>query len=215
MKLLSYILLLMLTTVTSMHFSHAQTTVPLFDKTIPLIWLGIDFSQARYSGNTGGETAAMMVDYFPKINKLILDEPVRYDLKKTFHKESVTPRLEMVTQLNTLVDTSLLITSKSVDYYRITKEKIALHVKSYDTGNLQGLGVIIIIEDLNKTWEKASMWVTYFDLETKTVLLTEKLLGVASGLGFRNHWAAPINEVMKQVQNQEYKRWRKKFTAKN
>ncbi len=211
---ISYILLLLQFALGIFSSVKAQSVSAIFKSDVPLTWLGIDFSHARYSGNTGGDNPAVMVEYFQKINKLILDEPVRYDLKKTFHKESVINQLEMVAKINASIDTSQLITTKTVDYYRITKDKIAQHVKNYDTGNLQGLGVIIIIEDLNKTWEQASMWVTYFDMQTREVLLTEKISGTASGLGFRNHWAAPVNEVLNKVQTQEYKKWRKIFAGK-
>jgi len=52
------------------------------------------------------------------------------------------------------------------------------------------------------------MYVTFFDIATKKVLITERMIGRASGVGFRNYWVRPIYEVIKRIYDSKYKSWK-------
>ncbi len=56
------------------------------------------------------------------------------------------------------------------------------------------------------------MWVTFFDIASKTVLLTEKMSGKAGGAGFRNYWARAYYNVMDKIQKKEYLKWKKEHS---
>jgi len=53
--------------------------------------------------------------------------------------------------------------------------------------------------------------VTFFDIQTKQVLLTEKIDGKAGGYGFRNFWEGAYFKVMKSA----YKWMREEYERSN
>ena len=189
----------------------AQSNADIFQSATPVMWMGIDFSAARYLGDPGTVDNYEMIQLFTKINLLILNEPEKYNLNKTFYKSTVTPNLEMVQKRNSVIDLAKLISYNFEDYNHLDTAKIISMVNNFETGDVKGLAIIIIMESMDKMKEQASMWVTLFNAEEKRVLITQRLSGRAGGFGFRNHWAASINDVFKKVYVQEYKKWQQLF----
>ena len=68
------------------------------------------------------------------------------------------------------------------------------------------------MESFNKPKRIGTMWVTFFDIASKTVLLTEKMSGKAGGAGFRNYWARAYYNVMDKIQKKEYLKWKKEHS---
>jgi hypothetical protein len=189
--------------------AYAQTKEDIFNKEIPLTWMGVDFTQSRFFGDASTVSASGMVDFYSRINYLIVSEPDKYNLYKTFYKSNVTPNIEMVEKMNRAIDESTILSYSFEDLNRLDAEKIQGIVSNYNTGKVKGLAVIFIMEGMNKPMELAAMWVTYFNADTKQVLHTAKLTGKSGGMGFRNYWAATIYEVMKKIKSTEYKNWQK------
>jgi len=73
----------------------------------------------------------------------------------------------------------------------------------------QGIGVVFIVESFNKGQQQGTVYVTIFDIKTKKVLIKEKIIGKAGGIGIRNYWAKSIFNVMVQVEKTFYKQWKK------
>ena len=74
-----------------------------------------------------------------------------------------------------------------------------------------GIGVAFIIENFNKGTQEATVYVTFFDIATKKVLVCEKMTGKAMGVGMRNYWAGAIKSILKQIDATEYKNWKSKY----
>ncbi|MEZ5198923.1 MAG: hypothetical protein R2764_21855, partial [Bacteroidales bacterium] len=84
-------------------------------------------------------------------------------------------------------------------------------IGSYDMGNNdEGLGIVFIVESFSKKSEMGSFFVTFFDIETKRVLLTERMSGKAGGFGIRNYWAKSYYTVLKEMPA-KMKTWKKKY----
>jgi hypothetical protein len=48
-------------------------------------------------------------------------------------------------------------------------------------------------------------------MNTGDVLVTERMTGNATGFTIRNYWAGAITAIMKRVQEDEFKKWKKKY----
>ena len=48
-------------------------------------------------------------------------------------------------------------------------------------------------------------------MKTKKVLMTERIIAKATGIGFRNYWASTIREVIEEIDKKKYKEWRNKY----
>jgi hypothetical protein len=70
--------------------------------------------------------------------------------------------------------------------------------------------MMINVESLNKLIEEGSFWVTFVNMGTKEVLLTERVVSPPSGFGMRNFWAGAINGALVKIKKKEFENWRKK-----
>lgn len=176
---------------------NAQYTTPDVFKVKEITWYGLDFSNVRLIGAIGFKDPEKIKSYyFDAWNSLIIYEPNKYKLDKFFHKDSVINYLGIATTRNTLPDLDELVIETE---YSFGSEKVKQIISEYDSGEKEGIGLVFIVESLNKYEEKANIWVTFFDIETKQVLLTERLAGKAGGYGFRNFWAGAYFKVMKSA----------------
>ena len=130
--------------------SSAQTKGDIFKQDTPVTWLGVDFSEARYFGDQGTVSGNEMKYLFSKINYLILSEPDKYNLHKTFSKFNVTPNIEMVEKVNGSIDASKIVSYNYGEFNRLDAEKIQEIVSNYKTENVKGLALIFIMEGMNK-----------------------------------------------------------------
>jgi hypothetical protein len=95
--------------------------------------------------------------------------------------------------------------------YHLEEETIFEIVNDYNPETQTGVGVVFIMESFNKEEEKGHMWVVFFDIPTKEVLLMEKMSGAAGGFGWRNYWARTYYNVLKEIEKTQYKAWLEKL----
>ncbi len=174
------------------------------------VWYGLDFSKIRLIGTEGFSDVAKIEDvYFSSWNNLIINEPAKYNLQLMFHKDTVLFDLSVVEKRNKLPEVDELVVNN--DTYSLDKNTIAKIIKKYNTKEKQGLGIVFIIESFDKPKKLGIMWVTFFDIASKTVLLTERLNGKADGIGFKNYWARTYYNVMVKIHKTEYQKWKKEY----
>lgn len=157
-----------------------------------LNYYGIDFSSAKVIG--AGEPAEQFVDVFGKINLLVVGEPAKYDLKKAFRKEIGKVDLSVVGTLNEKIDPGTLKEYGGI--HRLSSETIAGKVAEYQIPDKEGIGVVLIAEQLDKPHGEAFYHVVFFDLDTREIVLSKWVAGKAGGFGLRNYWAGSVYKVL-------------------
>lgn len=201
-------IVLMLAGISSQSWGQAQSQI--FEYNTPVTWLGVDFSEVRYMGdleNTADGNSLKTV--FPKINDLIVNEPEKYNLKNAFYKQNISPNLDAVSRVNEKLDPSDIVTTDLNDYSRMDESFIQKMVSKYKFENVDPVGLVIIMEGMNKSIPQASMWVTFVDTKSNKVLFTKRLTSKAGGFGLRNYWASSIHKVFTEVEKKEFKKWKK------
>ncbi len=194
--------------------SFGQDVASVFKKETIITWLGVDFSSAKYIGDTLTTSTAEMITMPNKINGVIFNEPKKYDFGKAFDKDSVSYNLEPTIAVNKEVKGKDFLSMNKADCNRLTPERIASMVNAYPwKDGMSGVGLVFIVDCMDKTTESMFVWVTFVDMSTHKVILTERVKGEAAGFGFRNHWAGAINSVLKHVKGDFYKLWKKKYTG--
>jgi hypothetical protein len=181
-----------------------------------LTWFGIDFSKAQFVGSfnqfaEAGEKGGDQIKhtFFPAWNDVVANEREKYDLKKAYNKSSINYDLDVVTKRNAAVDANKLVTLNSEEG-RITKEEIAKVVSQYKSTK-KGVGVVYIVDTYSKADERGVIWVAFFDMATRKVLIAEKFTGKPGGFGLRNYWMKPVFEVMMKTSADAYKNWSKTY----
>ncbi|SEM21870.1 hypothetical protein SAMN04488505_103701 [Chitinophaga rupis] len=188
---------------------QAQTLKDFFSSSEPLTYLGIDFTQARVIGEPVMDANDMRDRNFPAINAVVVNEPKKYDIAGAFHK-TVNTDLALVNKHNETTNTATLKSDNASDYNRLKQEDVEKLVKSYNFNGKKGVGLLFVMDGMSKAEKAANVYVTLIDMDTKKVLLAEKIEGKAQGFGFRNYWAYTIHKVLEEVEKHKYKDWKAK-----
>ena len=172
-----------------------------------IVWYGLDFSYARLVGSAGfTDPQDIQNRLFDSWNQLIVIEADKYDLKKTFNKKEVIVDLTITEKRNAKVDAKELVINKD---YTIEGDQVKKIIKEYKTEQKSGVGLAFVVESFDKLKETGSVYVTFFDIATKKVLLMERISAKPRGFGVRNYWAGSIHGILKDCEA-NYKRWEKK-----
>ena len=201
-----FVLILLLGTGTQ---SFSQTLKEVFnDSESPLTYLGIDFSKAKLLDI--GDPDNIRNRLYGSINELIVAEPKKFDLKGAFRKSNISHDFSAVSKNNGKANINDILSTNSADFDRFKESDIAAMVKALDLSGKNGVGLLFVMEAMRKIDKKgdAAIWVTLVDMKTKKVLMTERIITKATGIGFRNYWASTIKEVIEEVDKKKYKEWR-------
>ena len=197
--------------------SHAQTIQDIFNSGYPVTWLGIDYSHSKIVGKMnqfGGKTlvsAAEIHDtYYAEWNQLILDEPEKFDVAKMISRKTVVKDIRMVTQLNagSSMDSVEVVLTPSY-----SQEQIQKFVSAYPLENKSGIGMVFITESMHKSYGGAYYHVVFFKMDTKEILLQQRVQGLVQGSGIRNYWANPYFDVIEYMRDEQMPRWKKRYGA--
>ena len=188
--------------------SFSQRANDVFNTSLPITWLGLDFSQARFIGDyykfTSIHDAKNLID---ALNDLMIKEPEKFDVAKMLGKKEAILRVDITQKHNNALDLALLLADSTGQHNHLKKEDIETIVKFYDFKGLKGLGVMINVETFNRKIPMALVWVTFVNIGTGEVIFTEKLEQPPAGFGIRNYWAGAIYETMVRVRKKELKKW--------
>jgi hypothetical protein len=183
----------------------------IFDASVPITWLGVDFSGAKLIGDREKYGSSSDVKFLIKSwNDLLEREYNKYNVGAALRKSKVDLKMDVTRSHNEELDISEALSNNASDYLHLKEEDIAAIIKDYDFQGLTGLGVMFNVESLNKLEQKAAVWVTFIDLNSKQVLLTERMIERAGGAGLRNYWARSFFDVIDVMRAKQFEAWRKK-----
>lgn len=186
---------------TAQPFGH-----PAIKNADEIVYFGLDFSKVRLIGSEGfSNPPDIKARYFRSWNMVVVNEASKYDLKKAFKKDVIRRDLSVIEERNTLPDAEALVINSS---YSIDREDVESVISTYKGEYDSGVGLVFIVESFNKTGEIGKMWVTFFDIETKEVLVTRRYSGEPGGFGLRNYWVRTVYNVINQVED-DYNDWLK------
>lgn len=189
----------------------AQTKADIFSE-MPITWLGLDFTQLKFIGNAsqfadaGQMTSREMRNkYFPGWNQLFIKEEKKYNVAEAVDRNSVTYAVNVTDNTNDK-STAEYFTDNPGDFQHLTADKISSLVSKYDFKGNKGLGMMFFVEGMSKDKAEASIWVTFVNMDKKTVLLTKQMTEGAGGFGFNHYWAKSYLGALKDI---DMKKWKK------
>jgi hypothetical protein len=187
--------------------SFAQKTFKLKDLFTEksIIWYGIDYSRTEF---VGVFTNKDLHEYFHGWNRLVVEEPYKYDVSRFLERKSVVYELGYVEKINK--ESIPNISSISNDS-SLRKPDLAAIVSAYQSGHTEGLGMVLIAERYNKPKNFAAHYVVIFDVASKKVLISQKYASQPDGIGLRNYWGHAILDSLRQIAK-NYKKWKKKYS---
>lgn len=203
MKKLSVLLLAILASVQV----FAQNTMEdLYAGKTNLVFLGLDFTHAKYIGRAGfTDVDAILNRHMVSWNDLIEMEPKKYSLESPLGLQpgkSSSKVMDMI-DWNKKANVKDNITN---DDYTLSEDEVKKGVAKYSLKSKEGVGMVYVVESLNKLAEKMTAYAVFIDLPTKKILKIEKIEGKAQGFGFRNYWAGAVAKANSNL-GARYKMW--------
>ncbi|WP_295720511.1 hypothetical protein [Mucilaginibacter sp.] len=181
----------------------AQTKADAFNPKVPVTWLGIDFSQMRFIGSEAAYKASgellnseFVNKYIPAWANLFITEPKTYNVPRASHRDTVHFAFKVTEAANNALSKNFF-TENPNDFSTLKEKDIVEVVKNYDFQGQKGLGMMLIVEGMSKATHLAGAWVTFVNMNDKTVLFTVYKTGNSRGFGFRNYWAHSWYNILK------------------
>lgn len=170
-----------------------------------IFWIGLDFSKVKIKLGVAPRTQ-YSEPFFKDCNDFLLSE-----------KGLISYRINF----NFIIDTGIVTNRNSkINFPNIYNrpanilpiESIRVLLKDFKTVH-DGIGLIIFVTEMDKETELITFYLTFFDLQSKTVLLCLKGTGQAGGIGMANHWTKPIIEFSNNLIKKSS--WRKRYLKIN
>lgn len=173
-------------------FSGAGTTdTPEKEETV--IWIGIDYSAAKFVGLAGFPEPGDLSKYLLAWNDFVITEPDKYDVKKALGVPAVKIDLSYTYAKNEGLDTESMVQEED---YKLSREEVEAVAKSYDLSTLSGTVVMLVAECYNKKTLKGSHWLVMMNADNSEILSAERFVEKPRGFGLRNFWARTIYELL-------------------
>jgi hypothetical protein len=194
----------------------AQRRSDIFNKDVEITWLGIDLSKAKFIGDReryGSESdMRRLADGW---NTIFLKEPDKFNVARVVGRAQVKNAIEVTSDHNQQLDILEHYSDNKDEFGHMKISDVDEVVADYDFSGLSGIGLMFIVESFSKLNGKASVWVTFINLESKEVLLTEKLMGTPGGAGLRNYWANACHDILEKMKSKDFPRWKKSYSNYN
>jgi len=180
----------------------SQTKAQVFDGQTPITWLGLDFTQAKFIGAAADYGKADEVNnerithFFTRSwNYLFMDQPKKFDVAKAVHRATVQYRIEVTQKVDDTIKKEFF-TKDPARFKTLTEQNIGDLVKNYDYQGNTGIGMLFFVDGISKSTSQEGVWVTFVDMQSKTVLYTTYMVGKSGGMGFRNNWADATYKIL-------------------
>ena len=156
-----------------------------------ITWYGLDYSQAYFVDDLAFPDPDKLKDkLFLEWNNFVFKEKKKFDIAQTFNKRDVIYSTSYINSRNKEVDVVKCVGNVWFQQEYLNNDSIQKILYSYKLPeNNAGVGLVFIVEMLDKPNRRGIYWVTFFDIETKQILITEQIIGVPGGAGIRNYWA--------------------------
>jgi hypothetical protein len=183
--------------------------------TIPALYLGIDFTQAKLINDEVSNENIIQERQFNGINDLMIKEYKKYDFQKAYRRITWNVDISEVEKRNQDVNPGQLKSLNDSDLHRMRKPDVERLVSGFNFGTHKGYGVLLVVQGMDKSSKLITIWYTLVDMEAKKVLFTYLLQGgVGGGFGFRNYWSSAIKSTITYVKNKSYDEWKERFGVK-
>lgn len=190
--------------------SFAQTKEDIFNKNVPVVFFGADYSLAQFTKAEEFENKSDILRLFVDVNNLFKPKSSQELIRKNLKRDEVKLDLTYVNAVNASVDWQKVHTD-NVDF-SISDETIAEMIMKLNIDQSlykDHLGMVIINENCSKTIKRGKVAVAFFSInDLKPVLITHYLIK-SDGMGFLYYWADVNFEAIKNLSDL-YKEMKKK-----
>lgn len=177
-----------------------------------IVYYGWDFTQVKlFDGDLMGEEEDKIKSNIGSIIGLLSENYPPEKIAKLLDKE-IIPEMDIIQRKYFERDFSNIV---SFTNFELTTEQINNIVHSYKLSQTNGIGLVLIAECMNKPDRFTTAYVTFFDIETKSILWLTKMKGYPDRKSkFSKEWFYGFEETILYWVPKFYKP-KKKHTKKS
>jgi hypothetical protein len=209
MKNLMTLMVIALSSISSVVMGQANDKTSILNASVPVTWLGLDYSGAKFIGDRerfGSQSDVRhLIDAW---NDILEKENSKYNPGSAIGRPLLKLATDVTKEHNANLELVDLFSDKKEDYQHLTAGDIDQIIESYDFKGNSGTGLIYVVDSYSKFEEKAAIWVTFVDMGSNKVIYTERMNGQAGGFGMRNYWARSTVEVNENLKRM-FAKWKK------
>jgi len=193
----------------------------LINQHYPIDFLGLDFSEFKFIGNSGVSGYTMRDQFFGEWNYMFYSEKKKYNIGKfikVFPKSagestpsrnwlirsvnSINYRTEFVSEINSNVDAKKIVVYSNYNLEDFTKDKLQEAINRYSFEFTSPVALTFIVNYYNWVNEtgESNIAAVFFNTNTKEILFSTTLTGEGSGRNFRNFWMNSIDNILPKLQ---------------
>lgn len=188
-----------------MYINEALFTEFLNDREI--LWLGIDFSKAKFTKKSFEITQEILRIYFNEWNLLIISDQKKYDIRLSFRKPIMSYDLSLISKNNKATKLSSVL-RENISLADIQSEdSICEYIRSLEMPKQHRFALTFIVESFDTASKTGSVWIAIADTHTREPVLCEKFIKVPSGFGTKNYWARVFYNIIYDVKTYAFCRW--------
>ena len=162
-------------------------------------WFGIDYTSCYFLSPMDFPSVSDLRSKIGAWNDLVLLERAKF-IEKPFGGKDFVYYVDMIKDRNEEIDVKGHISEDGFKTTHLEPNMIQEMINSYFIDDeLTGIGLVLIAESYSKPNVKGSYYVTFFDIESRKVISTERMLGKPKGFGLRNYWANSFYIVLKST----------------
>src|SRR5688572_1056041 len=162
---------------------RAQTVNEIFEPNTTITWLGLDMTGAIFIGDR--EKFGSQSDIQNTIkswNDLLEREKDKFNVTAMLRKKvPVQLKLDITKNHNADLDISNILSEKSADHIHLRKDGVEQIAAAYNYDGATGIGLMFNVESFNKINNEGSLWVTFVNMSSGEVLLTERMTAAPRG----------------------------------
>ncbi len=179
-----------------------------FIRTKEILWLGIDFSKAKFTKDGFSfKSQDEMRTFFNEWNMLIIADQKKYDIRMSFRKPIMSCDLAMLTKANRSVRLGTLMCDTISLSNVYNEEKICEHVRKQMHPQQHRFSLEMLVESFDSRNKTGSVWVIVADTVANEPVLCEKFLKNPGGFGMKNYWGRIFYNVLYDIKNYAFCRW--------
>lgn len=172
-----------------------------------ILWLGINFSHAKFTRQGLDFSQEIMQHYFQDWNRLILNDQKKYDIRMSFRKPIMQYDLSLVTKINKTAKASNILVSNLGLKDQLNEDQLRSYVAQHVFPTALRFALIFVVESFDSMAKTASIWVIILQTADSEVVLCEKFMKPPGGFGARNYWARTFYNLLFDIKNHDYLRW--------
>jgi len=178
-----------------------------FLKVREILWVGINFSKAKFTRSGFNFTQEILQHYLHDWNMLILNDQKKYDIRMSFRKPVMNYNLSAITKLNKALKVNDILTNVISSKHVYSDDQMLEYASSLKLPTTLPYSLMFVVESFDSSVKTAAIWVVISKTETQEVVLCEKFLKSPAGIGTRNYWARTFYNVFYDIQSNTFHRW--------